>query len=72
MKVSDEVLNLLKYGEKSNMVRARLMLELDVSDQTIMRWARENEKDGYLTRVTVIKLLAEELGVAEDMILTEA
>ena len=71
MKIRDEVIDLLKYGARRNLTRARLMREFDVSEQTVMSWANENAKDGELTRVTAVKLLAEELGLAEDAILTE-
>ena len=68
MKVNSDVLNLLKFNIKA---RARLMYEFDVSEQTVVRWAEMNKRDGDLTRVKAVKLLAEELKMPVDNILME-
>jgi len=67
MKLNDDVIRQVKY---SNTAKARLMYEFDVSLQTSLRWL-ENEPDGDLTKVKAIRLLAEELKVPEETILTE-
>ena len=68
MKLSSEAIEGIK---SSNSAQARIMTEFDVSWNTVYRWTRENEPDGDLTKTKAVKLLAEELNMPEESILTE-
>jgi len=68
MKLSNEAIIGIRC---SNVAQARLMTEFDVSWNTVYRWARENAIDGELTKVRVVRLLAEELKMPEDAILID-
>jgi len=67
MKVNIEVVEKVKF---SNRAKARLMYEFDVSEQTVSRWL-DNKTNGELTRVKAVKIIAEELAIPEESILTE-
>jgi len=68
MKLSNNVINSLRISHKA---KARLMYELNVGTSTIWRWVSENAPDGELTRMRAVRILAEELNLPEDEILTE-
>lgn len=67
MKINEDILRRIKT---SNKVKARLCYEFDVSAQTVYRWL-SNEPDGYLTRYRAVKIIAEELNIPPEKILTE-
>ena len=68
MKLSNDVLEKLKFSRKA---KARLMYEFNVGHSSMYRWMRDNESDGELTRVKAVRIIAEELGLPENTILTE-
>jgi hypothetical protein len=67
MKVDVGIINELRF---SNKAKARLCYEFDVSAQTVARWLC-NYPDSELTRAKAIKIIAEELNIPEESILTE-
>jgi hypothetical protein len=67
MKVNTEIINLVK---SSNRAKARLSYEFDVSPQTVSRWL-DNEPDGELTKARAVKIIADELAIPEETVLTE-
>jgi len=68
MKISNEALNVLRFSKTA---KARLMYEFNLGPSTIQRWISENLSDGDMTRVRVVKLLAEELNLPEESILID-
>jgi len=68
MRLSNEAISGIKGN---NHLQARLMTEFDVSWNTVNRWVGENKVDGELTRVRAVKILANELSMPEEKILTE-
>lgn len=59
MKLREEA---IQFAYRNNKIRARIMLELNVSLPTIYRWLKANEENGNLTRLQVLLIFAEELG----------
>lgn len=60
MKIREEV---IQFAYRNHKIRARIMLELNVSLPTIYRWLKTNEENGNLTRLQVLLIFAQELGL---------
>lgn len=64
-KLKDEILEAIR---KSSQIKNRLQLELDKSYPTLNRWLKTN--DDNLTKVQVLNIVSDELGIAKDELLT--
>lgn len=68
MKLTDKAIEVVKKPA----VRRRLADALDCTDQTIIRYIKENEPNGDLTKAAALKTIAEETGLATDEILEDS
>lgn len=48
-----------------------IALAMDAHSGTVERWLKENESDGDLTKAKVVEIISEEIGLAQEEILTE-
>lgn len=60
MKIREDVIQL---AYKSHKIRTKIMLDLNVSLPTVYRWLKCNEDNGNLTRLQVLLIFAQELGI---------
>ena len=49
----------------------RLALEMDCSIYTVVRWIKENEPNGDLTKARAVQIISEETGIPEGEVLEE-
>jgi hypothetical protein len=56
---------------KEPAMRRRLADALDCTDQTIVRYIKENELNGDLTKAVALKVISEESGLSTDEILED-
>lgn len=54
---------------KAPRVRIKLAIELDCTDQSIVRYIKENEVNGPLTTAGALKVIREESGLTDKAIL---
>ena len=52
-------------------LRKKIAEKLDVTDQSVKAYRRENENDGPLTKHGIVDLIAAETGLSEEQILIE-
>lgn len=67
MKLTDKAITEIKEPA----VRRRLADALDCTDQTIVRYIKENEFNGDLTKAAALKVISEETGLPSSEILEE-
>lgn len=53
-------------------IRLKLGLAFNVTEQAIIRYITNNEKDGPLTRATALRLIQTETGLTESEILVDS
>lgn len=68
MKLSDQALTIIKEAA----VRRKLADALDCTDQTIVRYIKDNETNGDLTKAASLKVIREESGLPIEEILEES
>ncbi len=66
MKIRNEIVEMIKENTR---LRRDIARELDVSDNSIGRYIRENSENGEFTKIAVVKLISEHLKLPESLIL---
>jgi transposase len=64
-------IEILKIVKSDNRLKHKIAHELDVSEQTLYRYLRENNDNGELTKKAVINIISETLQVPEEDVLQE-
>lgn len=67
--IKQEILDELKTSPRKNQIKARLMIALDRSDQSIENYYQDN--DPLLTTKDALIVICEETGKTESEILTQ-
>lgn len=68
MKLTQKAIELVKDQK----IRAQLILALKVTDQTIMRWIKDNQDNGTLTTMAAMDVIRRNTGLGDSEILEEA
>jgi len=66
MKLSEKAIEAIKDSPEC---RRELTYQMEVSDNTLYRWYRDNESDGKLTTYKAINIIKETTGLTEEQIL---
>lgn len=61
----------IKKIKKTNRIKNRLALTLNVSGYTVVRWLTENEENGSLTKAVALEIIKSETGFGDREILEE-
>ena len=68
MILANDIIEILK---ENMTLRNRIAIELNCSEQTIRRWINDNDPDGDLTKVSVLKVISEVTGIPVNDLLLE-
>lgn len=68
MKLSEKAIEAIKETVEC---RRELAYQLEVSDNTLYRWYRDNESDGKLTTYKAVAIIKETTGLTEEQILVD-
>jgi hypothetical protein len=68
MRLNEDVITRLRNNKRA---KARVLYELDICPATLYRIINANDNNNDFTKMGAVKVIAEELGVAEESILTE-
>lgn len=66
MKIRNEILEMVRNSTET---RREIARQLDVSEASISRYLKENQKNGELTKIVVVKIISNKLNLPETLVI---